>query len=134
MFTPDKGSAQESNVDPIRPYRKKIVHEWSLPYFRYETVFDKEMVSVFPQAPQRIKKKCFELVQIRDHIYYRNGGHLYSKCGLRFALAQKIKKMILCGNTETIPGKTLSKTFSYLKYGNIASNLTYHTPKKFYLS
>ena len=30
MFTPDKGSAQESNLDPIRPYRKKIVHEWSL--------------------------------------------------------------------------------------------------------
>ena len=30
MFTPDKGSAQESNLDPIRPYSKKIVHEWSL--------------------------------------------------------------------------------------------------------
>ena len=32
MFTPDKGSAQESNLDPIRPYIKKIVQEWSLGY------------------------------------------------------------------------------------------------------
>ena len=29
-----------------------------------------------------------------------------------------------------ISGRSLSKTFSYLKKGNIGSNLTYHTPKK----
>ena len=34
--TPDCGRAKESNLDPIRPYRKKIVHETSLvePIFR----------------------------------------------------------------------------------------------------
>ena len=40
---------------------------------------------------------CFELEQIGDHIYYTNGGYSYSKCGLGFALAQSIKKFILCG-------------------------------------
>ena len=62
----------------------------------FKHVFDMvlpEMVSVCPQAPHRIKFFiCFELEQIQDHIYYKNGGHLYSKCGLRFALTQSIKK------------------------------------------
>ena len=42
-----------------------------------------------------------------------NGGHLYSKCGLGFALAQSIFFFILCA--ETISGRNLSKTVSYLK-------------------
>ena len=33
---------------------------------------------------------CLELEQIWDHFYYTNGGYLYSKSGLRFAIAQSI--------------------------------------------
>ena len=36
---------------------------------------------------------CFDLEQIRDHFYYTNGGYLYSKSGLRFAVTQSI---VLC--------------------------------------
>ena len=35
---------------------------------------------------------CFELQQIRDHFYYTNGGHLYGKSGLRFAVTQLYMK------------------------------------------
>ena len=40
---------------------------------------------------------CFELEQIWDHIYYTNAPLFYSESGLRFALAQSIKNLILCG-------------------------------------
>ena len=30
---------------------------------------------------------CFELEQIRDHIYYTIRGHLYSNCGVQFVVA-----------------------------------------------
>ena len=36
---------------------------------------------------------CLELEQIRDYIYYTNAPHFYSKCDLRFALAQSIAKL-----------------------------------------
>ena len=58
---------------------------------------------------------CFELEQIWDHINYTNAPHFYRKCDLRFALAQSIAEfwfcVVLCGHTETISAKTLSKTF-----------------------
>ena len=46
--------------------------------------------SAHEKCPHRIIFLCLELEQIGDHIYYTNGGYLYSKCGLRFALAQSI--------------------------------------------
>ena len=53
MFTPDKGSAQESNLDPIPPYKKKIVHEWSLAWSSAVAVYIQVPVSgmstIFPQ-------------------------------------------------------------------------------------
>ena len=67
-----------------------------LPYFRYENVFDKVLPDMVSMCPHRINFfLCFELEQIRDHIYYTNATHLYSKCGRRFALAQSITKIIL---------------------------------------
>ena len=36
---------------------------------------------------------CLGLQQIRDHFYYINGGHLYSKSGLGFAVTLSIKKL-----------------------------------------
>ena len=35
---------------------------------------------------------CFELHQIRDHFYYKNAPHLYSKSGLGFVLTPSIAK------------------------------------------
>ena len=58
----------------------------------YENVFDKVLPEMVSVCPHRIKKICFELEQIRDHNYYKNASHFYSKCGLRFALAESIKK------------------------------------------
>ena len=60
-------------------------------YFKSKNSFDKvlsEMVSVCP--PRIPILLCFELEQIGAHIYNINGGHLYSKCELRFALSQSI--------------------------------------------
>ena len=61
-----------------------LVHE-----FRMETVFDKILQNSqkwFLCAHTESQNfLCFELQQIRAHIYYSNGGHLYSKCGLGFA-------------------------------------------------
>ena len=37
---------------------------------------------------------CLELEQIRDHFYYTNRGHLYSKSGLGFAVTQSITKLL----------------------------------------
>ena len=37
---------------------------------------------------------CLELEQIRDHFYYTNGGHLYSKSGLGFVITPTIAKFI----------------------------------------
>ena len=37
---------------------------------------------------------CLELEQIRDHFYYTNDPHLYSKSGLGFALTQSIAKFL----------------------------------------
>ena len=77
-------------------------------YFESKNIFDKVLPEMVCVCPPRIPMLlCFELEQIRDHIYYRNGGHLYSKCDLRFALAQS--QRILVGHTKTIFGRTLSK-------------------------
>ena len=44
---------------------------------------------------------CLGLQQIRDHFYYINGGHLYSKSGLGFAVTLSILKLgNLWGHTE----------------------------------
>ena len=37
---------------------------------------------------------CLELEQFRDHFYYTNGGHLYNKSGLGFAVTQSITKLV----------------------------------------
>ena len=37
---------------------------------------------------------CLELEQFRDHFYYTNGGHLYNKSGLGFAVSQSITKLL----------------------------------------
>jgi len=79
------------------------------------TGFSQKRKSAHQKCPHIIFFLCLESEQIREHIYYANSPHLYSKCGLRFALAQSIKKNILCGHTQTISGRTLSKTVSYLK-------------------
>ena len=42
----------------------------------------------------QLTRQCFELEQIRDHIYSRKIAHLYCKSGLRFALAQSIAELI----------------------------------------
>ena len=41
-----------------------------------------------------LTRQCFELEQIRDHIYSRKIAHFYSKSGLGFALAQSIAELI----------------------------------------
>ena len=41
-----------------------------------------------------LTRLCFELEQIRDHIYSRKIAHFYSKSGLGFALAQSIAELI----------------------------------------
>ena len=43
---------------------------------------------------QPIFSLCLELEEIRDHFYYTNGGHLYSKSGLGFAVTQYITKLL----------------------------------------
>ena len=82
------------------------------------TRFSQKRKSAHQKCPHIIIFLCLELEQIRDHIYYTNSPHLYSKCGLRFAPTQSIKKFILCGHFSCalfISGRILSKTFAYLK-------------------
>ena len=43
---------------------------------------------------RQLTQQCFELEQIRDHIYSRKIAHFYCKSGLRFALAQSIAELI----------------------------------------
>ena len=61
------------------------------------------------------KKICFELDQIWDNIYYTNTPHFYSKCGLRFALAQSIKYFWFCvgplGTQKPFLGEPCQKQF-----------------------
>ena len=70
---------------------------------------------------QQLTRQCFELEQIRDHFYYRNGQFFYCKCGLGFALAQSIAELIaatvhvgvcVC-DTEQFPGR-----IAPIKYSN----------------
>ena len=82
------------------------------------TRFSQKRKSAHQKCPHIIIFLCLELEQIRDHIYYTNSPHLYSKCGLRFALARSITKIFCVGTFHvhfSFSGRTLSKTFSYLK-------------------
>ena len=48
-------------------------------------------------TPRILNWLCLKLEQIWEHFYYRNGGHFYSKSGLRFALAQSITNLGFLG-------------------------------------
>ena len=43
---------------------------------------------------RQLTRQCFELEQIGDHFYNRNGQFFYCKCGLGFALAQSIAELV----------------------------------------
>ena len=66
---------------------------------------------------------CLELEQIRDHFYYTNGGHLYSKSGLGFVITPSIAKIFGHPNVQNPNGLKPVQTSWHVLEGQFP---TYH--------